>query len=233
MTKTISTRISLVLIAILLVATLAIPAIVAAQPTERGGQDRGQQARAAAVERRRTAEEAREERTAEIRERVENRQAQIQADQCERRQEQLAQRIPRLATSSERLLEVLDNTYDRVQGFYNSGQLTVANYEELNEAVAAAQAEAAGSVAGLTEDFAFEFDCDNPSVGDQMFAFRESVSETRELLKAYRAELVVLISSMRAAAAEQRDASDDDQSDDDATEGNDEASDNNEEEGDA
>lgn len=207
MTKTLQIRIGLLSIATLMVAALTLPAIVSAQPAERG--ERGEQARVAAQERRRSVEEAREERVSDIQQKVQERRAQVQADVCERREDQLARMVPRLSTGSERLLAAMDNVYERVQGFYASGQLTVANYQELDEAVAAAQTEATASVEGLTEEFEFEFDCDNPSLGDQMFAFRESVADTRETLKDYRTQLVALISSLRAAAAEETEAATD------------------------
>ncbi len=193
-------RLSLATIAVLLIATLAVPAVVGAQQGE--GQTRGEQARAAAEERRRSVEEAREARSAEIQERVQERRAQVQADVCERRQDQLNQVLPRLATQSTRLAANMDTIYERVQGFYESGQLTVPNYDELDEAVAASQAEAQAAVE-LVTTYEFELDCDNPSLGDQMFTFRESVAEAREALKQYRTDLVTLISSLRAAAAEQ------------------------------
>lgn len=129
---------------------------------------------------------------------------QVQTDVCERRQSQLAKIVQQLLMGSERLLTAMDNVYERVKGFYANGQLTVADYEELNDAVAVAQTEAQGSVAALTEEF--EFDCDNPSLGDQVFAFRESVADTRQTLKDYQAQLVALISSLRAAAADEAEA---------------------------
>lgn len=196
-------RIGLATLAALLMVSLAIPAAVGAQRSE--AQNRGEEARVAAEERRRSVEEAREVRTAEIEQRVQQRQAQVQTDVCERRQEQLNRVLPRLATQSTRLAATMDTIYERVQGFYESGQLTVENYDELNKAVAASQTEALAAVELVTSN-EFELDCDNPSLGGQMFTFRESVSEAREALKRYRSDLVLLISSLRAAAAEQAEA---------------------------
>jgi hypothetical protein len=95
----------------------------------------------------------------------------------------------------------IDGVYERVQGFYESGQLTVTDYDAQNSAVAEAQAEAQAAVEVATA-YEFEFDCENPSLGDQLFGFREAITEARDALKAYRSELVGLISSLRAAAAE-------------------------------
>ncbi len=214
-------RISLTTVALLLVATLALPALVSAQRGE--GQTRGEQARATALERRQSIEENREARTADIEQRVAERRAQVLQDVCERRQEQVSRLVPRLANQSTRLASAMDNVYERVQDFHETGQLTVENYDELNGAVADAQANAVAAVE-VVVGYEFEFDCGNPSLGDQTFAFRSAVAEAREALKDYRANLVNLISSMRSAAAEQAEAGQpeeetDDTSDIEETEG--------------
>ena len=193
-------RFGLIAVAALLLSTLAVPAVVGAQRGE--GQMRGEEARAASEERRRSLEEAREARAAEIEDRVTERRAQVQAEVCERRQDQIDRMLPRLASQSTRLAANMDTIYERVQGFYESGQLTVPNFDELDEVVAASQTEVQASVE-VVATYEFELDCDNPSLGDQMYGFRESVAEAREALKQYRSDLVTLISSLRAAAAEQ------------------------------
>ncbi|CAN5711062.1 hypothetical protein BH23PAT2_BH23PAT2_05210 [soil metagenome] len=180
----------------------AVPAVTSAQD-ERGNDRRAEaqvEAQAEPQARQADRQAMREEKQAEIQERVETRQAQVRADVCERRQEQLAQLIPRLANQSSRLNGVIDDIYVRVQGFYESGQLTVDDYETLNNNVANARAEAQVAVE-VVATYEFEFDCENTSVGDQLVGFRESVAEARTALKAYRNELVTLISSLRAEAA--------------------------------
>jgi|AntRauTorckE6833_2_1112554.scaffolds.fasta_scaffold00271_26 hypothetical protein len=173
----------------------AVPAVTSAQDGR--GSERSVEAQARQADR----QVMREEKQAEIQERVKARRTQVRADVCERRQEQLAQLIPRLANQSSRLNGVVDDIYLRVQGFYESGQLTVDNYETLNSNVADAQAEAQVAVE-VVATYEFELDCENASVGDQLVGFRESVAEAREALKAYRTELVALISSLRAEATE-------------------------------
>ena len=168
-------------------------------------------------------EELRQQRTADIEQRVEERQAQVMQDVCERRQEQFSQLIPRLSNQSTRILAAMDGVYERVDGFYESGQLTVADYESRNEAVQAAQDHAAAAVQ-VVVGYDFTFDCDNPSLGNQLFGFREAVSEAREALGSYRVALVDLIQSMRAAAAENAEApvNDDENDEENATEAEDE-----------
>ena len=184
---------------VFVVVIFAAPAVINAQsdPDNRPGS----QARDAAQSRQADRQEKREAMRASIEERVQSRRAEVRVDVCERRQDQLAQLIPRLANQSARLNGVIDDIYARVQGFYESGQLTVEDYDVLNTNVAAAQAEAATAVE-VAASYEFELDCDNPSVGDQLVGFRESVADARGALKAYRVELVTLISSLRAEAAE-------------------------------
>lgn len=172
------------------------------EPTQRRRSERAVQAQMNAAERRERVDQLRQERTTDIQERVAARRAQVRQDVCERRENRISALIPRLANQSTRVLSAIDSVYERVQGFYGSGQLAVENYDELDQAVANAQL-AAQSAVQATSGYEFTFDCDNPSVGDQLFGFRESVTDTREELKVYRSELVTLISSLRSAAAEE------------------------------
>lgn len=154
------------------------------------GQARGVQAREDAQERRQRIQAEVEERREEVQQRV-----------CEQRQERLQDIIPRLGTSAVRLRDVMDDIYDKVQGFYEDGPLTVENYDELADEVDSAQVDAHAAVE-VVEDYEFELDCEEPGVGQQLDGFRQAVTEAREELKSYRAALVELISSLRAEAAD-------------------------------
>lgn len=146
---------------------------------------------------------AREEakaRKLEIQQDVKEKRAQIKMDVCERRQEHLSKMRPHLAQGATSVKKAIDKVYDRVVGFYESGQLTVENYEELVaniEAAKAAAEEAQAAVASYT----FEIDCENPKLGEQLDGYRMVVKEAKNSLKEYRKALVELIKSMRAAAA--------------------------------
>ena len=180
--------------------------------------DRPAQAEAAmhmAEERRQEAAQQGQERAAEIREQNEVRRAQIMESVCERRAEHFNQLIPRLATGATSVQTAIDTVYERVQGFHESGQLAVANYDELNANVDAAQMEAAVAVQAATE-YEFELDCAEPGVGSQLAGFRTAMSEAREALHEYRTELVTLVSAMRAEAAQ--DAGADAENSDESTE---------------
>lgn len=142
-----------------------------------------------------------EERVAEIKQQVEERHQQIRQEVCERRQATMQRVIPRLATNATALKTAIDTVYQRVQGFYESGQLSVENYDELKAGADAAQAEATTAVAAV-ESYEFELDCTNPNVARQLDGFRLAIQEAKDALKAYRVALVELISALRAEAAE-------------------------------
>ncbi|MGH7158249.1 MAG: hypothetical protein ACREGD_04255 [Candidatus Saccharimonadales bacterium] len=205
-------RISKLLLAAVFVAVLAVPAVALAQP---GDSSRGsnqapetasarqseatqirEQAQAKAEEAKTKAEDIKNEITT----RVEERRAQIKKEFCERRQQSLAKVMPRLAQGATSVKQSFDIAYERVVGFYESGQLTVSNYDELVGNVEAAKANAASAVSAA-ENYQFELDCENPNVGEQLDAFRLAVDEAKAALNEYRQALVELISAMRAAAA--------------------------------
>lgn len=172
-------------------------------------QVRAQEAREQAQTRADEARQTAEARVDQIKQEVEERKTTIKQEVCERRQERLQTVMPRLATGATSVKNSLDTVYERVQGFYNDGQLTVSNYDELNGNVAAAKADAEVALAAV-ESYQFELDCDNPNVGEQLDGFRTLVSDTRDSLKNYREQLVALISSMKAAAAEEAESNPDD-----------------------
>lgn len=159
-------------------------------------QVRAQEAQAQAQDVRKSAEA----RVAEIKQEVEQRKATVKQEVCERRQAKLAAKMPRLSTGANSVKKAIDKVYERVQGFYESGQLTVVNYDELKAAVDAAKADSEASLGAVT-DYTFELDCDNPNVGEQLDGYRLAINEARDSLKIYRDKLVDLISAMRSEAA--------------------------------
>jgi hypothetical protein len=211
MIKTTATTAVVAALALVLVA-VPLNAQPESQPVDRGP--------ASAQLRQEAIQEIRAEREEKINERLQRREVRIRADVCERREQQLARIVPRLTTQSTRILEVVDGIHERVQGFYESGQLTVSNYENLNQNVFDAREQATAAIE-LVASNDFEVDCSATGLGDQLFVYRESIADARDALKAYRAELVVLISSLRSAAADEAEEADDEveQSEDTELEG--------------
>lgn len=176
--------------------------VVLAQGRSEEASVRREQAQARSLEARQNAQE----RVEQIKQNVQERKATIKQDVCERKQEQLTAAIPRLTTGASSNKKVLDIMYERVRGFYADGQLTVANYDELDANVAVAKAEAETMLAAVNS-YEFVVDCNNPGLGEQLDGFRMSVNTAKDSLKAYRKQLVALISAMRAEAAEQSESS--------------------------
>jgi|GEM_PF-1504169 hypothetical protein len=184
----------------LLLSIVAMPVLAQSPNNDRRAEDREairEQARERAEERRTSAQERKQEIMAD----VEERRAQIKQDVCERRQERLESTLPRLATSATRVQGVIDTMYERVAGFYEDGQLTVDNYDELIDDIEKARVEAETATTAVNE-FELELDCENQNVGEQLDGFRTAVREARDGLKDYRTALVSLISSLRAEATE-------------------------------
>lgn len=179
-------------------------------------------------------EEHREQAKQKISEKRENAQvksAEKRQEACERRVSIIEDKLNRMDQHANRLLGVIDSFYTKVTGFYEKGQLTVSNYDELLAAVDEAKATASAEVAAMA-DLSVDIDCTDPEVAVVIGSFREATSSARTALKAYRAALVDLISAMRAAAAEENAGDDSASEDEDADDGadEDEADDSGEEE---
>ena len=188
-------RIMIGLVAFSLVLGIAAPLSAHANP------DKVEEIRAAAKARAEERRQQKDERIAEIKEEVAARKLELQQDRCERRQEKLAALLPKLSNGATRVKGAIDKVYERVQGFYDSGQLTVDNYDELVEAIELAKANAESSLEAL-DSFEFEIDCEENGVGGQLDGYRTAVKGAKEDLKAYRKSVVALISSLKAEAAE-------------------------------
>jgi len=196
----------------LVVSTVTLGSAAAQRPDNVGRDDHRQQIRQQAQARAQERRVSVDERKAEIKVRVAERKAEIQQRVCERRQATIERRIPRLATSANRIQIVIDTMYDRVAGFYESSQLTVDNYDELVEAIEVAKADSTAAVE-LVNDYQFEVDCEDQNLDQQLGEYRAAVGDARTELKTYRTALVDLISSLRAKAASDDQTDSDDESD--------------------
>ena len=200
MIKTIQSKLTL-LVAVLLVAATALPAVVSAQSSERGA-DKAIEVQEKVKERKEKAQLSAEEKQT-IREDKKTERIQVT---CERRVAKIESSMRRITGLAERHLGVIDSFYERVQSFYDSGQITISNYDDLNAAVEEAQANAIVEIAALSE-LTVDIDCSDPEVVVDVRAYRGSLGQAKESLKTYRKSLVSLISSMRSAAAEDKDSS--------------------------
>jgi hypothetical protein len=197
-------KIGTILVALFLVATVQVVSVGAEEePVTRVRRPEQTQVRVQELKER--SEKARNDAQEKVNERKQEateRRLNVKQDVCERKQAQLEAVVPRLSNSSVRVKDAIDKVYERVQGFYESGQLTVENYDELDAVVAERKAASEVSIAAL-DSATVEYDCENPSFGQQLDGYRLLVRDSRDNLKEYRSALVDLISAMRSADADQ------------------------------
>lgn len=215
MTKTVNIRTYIALLTgLILLIALLLPVVVGAQQENK---ERGRKADVA--ERVEGRKEKAEERVQEKRLTMETKTEERRQAACERRVEKLEKSMERITTQATRLLGVMDSFHEKVEGFYDKGQLTVSNYDELSANVDSARDAATTEIEAL-EELNEEIDCTDPEVVVNVSAFKGSANAAKEALREYRKSLVELISSMRSAAAEDKaDASEasDDSTDTDET----------------
>jgi hypothetical protein len=213
MIKTIQLRnLAISTVAVLLTFAVVLPGLTSAQEEI---QKRGQSADVAEK-----VAERKEAAMAKVEEKRETAQAKSQEARtaaCERRTDKLISAMSRISTQATKHVGTFDSIYERVQGFYDKGQLTIANYDELNAAVAEAQSTAQLEV-GILAELNVEIDCEDPNVAGTVTAFKDSTTSSKDALKAYKSSLVSLISSLKASAAEKRTQDNSDVTETDATE---------------
>jgi cytochrome c556 len=146
------------------------------------------------------------QRRAQIAKKAVERLKEVKYEVCERKKKQLQRVIPKLATQATALKDAIDRVYDNVQGFAESEQVVVSDYEAKKASLDKAQVEAAaavGLVEDYQEDYQFELEnCGDPHLGQRLDTFRLAVTQAQDALHVYRDELVSLIQSMRAQEAD-------------------------------
>ncbi len=187
---------------------LFLPGVVNAQQEDR---QRGRPAEV--TERIEERKSATKEMIAEKRETAQVKSTEARMAACEKRQAKITSAMSRISAQATKHVGTFDKIYERVQKFYDKGQLTVDNYDELNAEVAEAQA-AATLEASVLSELNVEVDCENPDVAGTVATYRDSAQAAKESLKAYRSTLVDLISSLKAEAPQQNDDESEDTSND-------------------
>lgn len=141
------------------------------------------------------------ERAAAIKNSAEAKSLQIRQEVCEQKRTRLQSLTQTMYQGAESVKKNLDTMYDRVVSFYDSGKLTVSNYNELiqNIETAKADAEQAANVLQLRENS--EIDCADAKTASRIEGDRLAGEATRTALKEYRTQLVNLVSALKSAAA--------------------------------
>jgi hypothetical protein len=118
---------------------------------------------------------------------------------CTARKNNLEKRMSNAVSQAEKHKGVFDKIYSRVQDFYTTKNLNVADYSTLTDKVDAAQTDAQTSIDAL-KTLDISVDCTSQTVADSVSAFQQAVAASRDSLKTYRAALVDLINSLKGAS---------------------------------
>jgi hypothetical protein len=119
---------------------------------------------------------------------------------CEARKANLTKRMNNAVTAAQRHKEKFDKIYTRVQNFYETKKLNVADYDTLKASVDTAQQDAADQITAL-KGLNVSVDCtQTDSLATNVSAFQTAVKSTRDSLKTYRKSLVGLISALHGAS---------------------------------
>lgn len=118
---------------------------------------------------------------------------------CEARKTSLTNRMANAVTQANKHKEVFDKIYTKVQDFYTTKKLSVADYDTLKANVDKAQSDAAASIAAL-KSLDVSVDCTSPNVATTVSTFQQAVKSTRDSLKAYRSSITDLIKALKGAS---------------------------------
>jgi hypothetical protein len=182
-------------IVVIFAITAAVPAIVLAN--EDGSDDQSGEVKKQQIEEhKKKLRDQAQNKVQSLRDKAKTQTAEVRQKNCEARQDRIDAKIKRFAARADHHKAKLDNFYSRVKQFHDDRQLDTPNYESLTAAVDTAQANAAAAIASL-KDLQITPDCTDPNIADDLVAFREAVSDTRDALKAYRSALKELLVAVK------------------------------------
>ena len=141
------------------------------------------------------------DKAAAIQNKAESMSLKVRQEVCEQKRTRLqtvAQTMYQGATS---VKNNLDTMYQRVVAFYESGQLTVTDFQSYIDKIETAKQEAATSMEALQQRENSDIDCADAKTATRLEGDRLAGEGVRTALKQYRSQLVDLISAMKAAAA--------------------------------
>ncbi len=117
---------------------------------------------------------------------------------CKKRQAQIQNKTAKYVENAEKYQAVVDKLFERVDGFYESGQLTVDNYGELKTAAEVARAQAQKNI-GVLKALGGAVDCTSPDVATQgVQAFRGAAGDAKTQLRNYSTSIKNMISAMQS-----------------------------------
>lgn len=154
---------------------------------------------------RQEASAAKEAAEAKLKARHEAKQDKLSASQleiCKNREENINNRIARIADRSVKHIELFDMIAVRAQSFYDSNEYTLANYDELIADVAAKKVAAETAVATISNATA-SFDCEGENPKVTIEEYKAGVRIAIDALKEYRSSVKNLIVGIKSVNPEQ------------------------------
>lgn len=148
------------------------------------------------------------DRATAIKNKAESTSLKVRVEVCEQRRSRLQTATKTMSQGATAVKTSLDAMYDRVVGFYDSGQLTVADYQTRINAIELAKQEATAAVEVLQARENADIDCTDAKTAARLEGDRLAGSEAKTQLKDYRTTLVDLVSAMQSAAATTEDTND-------------------------
>lgn len=127
--------------------------------------------------------------------------AQLKA--CQKREQNINKILQRIATRSEKQLDVFTKISERTQAFYETKGRTLDNYDQLVETVNTEKAEAEAAVQAV-KDRSTEFACDGTDPKGVASLFKEDLKSQIAALKEYKQavkDLIVGVKSVQGATS--------------------------------
>jgi hypothetical protein len=118
---------------------------------------------------------------------------------CAARKNSLTKRMANSVAQAKKHKAVFDKIFVRVKDFHDTKKLNVPNYDALVAVADTASANAQSSIDAL-QSLDVSVDCTSQTVATSVSAFQQSVKNTRDSLKAYRAAIVDLIKAVKGAS---------------------------------
>lgn len=192
------TRKLLSTLSVLAAAVVLIPSVAFAQSAN--ASTKAQEALDAAKEKASQAVENASDKAAEIKNKAESTALKVRQEVCEQKRTRLQTISQTMSQGATSVKNNLDTMYERVVTFYESGQLTVTDFQSYVDKIESAKQEATTSMEALQQRENSDIDCTDAKTAVRLEGDKLAGEGVKTALKQYRTELVNLISAMKAAA---------------------------------
>ena len=193
------TRKLLSTLSVLAAAVVLIPSVAFAQSAN--ASTKAQEALDAAKEKASQAVENASDKATAIQNKAESTALKVRQEVCEQKRTRLQTISQTMSQGATSVKNNLDTMYQRVVTFYESGQLTVTDFQSYIDKIEAAKQEATTSMEALQQRENSDIDCADAKTAVRLEGDKLAGEGVKTALKQYRSQLVDLISAMKATAA--------------------------------